>query len=202
MQNGGERVFGMNKTQDLSESLSCFMDGELSDHSAILDKLNHCNETKSCWFRYHVIRDTLRDSRPASLSADFSTRVMQALASEPTVLNPRFSHYRASFRRHMFKPVAGLAIAASVAAITVFTMQTFYMPDSGLNVASNTSPAYTIAAASSDDTSATHLPVTASDKQYDDDLNSYLLEHMEHSEAGSVQSMMPYVRLTGFEDSQ
>jgi sigma-E factor negative regulatory protein RseA len=192
----------MNKTQDLSESLSCFMDGELNDHTAILDKLNHCNETKSCWFRYHVIRDTLRDSRPASLSSDFSTRVMQALANEPVILNPRFSRYGVALRKHMFKPVAGLAIAASVAAITVFTMQTFYRPDaqSGFNVASNAAPVYSIPAASSDDTS--RLPVTASDKQYDDDLNSYLLEHMEHSEAGRVQSMMPYARLAGFEDSQ
>jgi negative regulator of sigma E activity len=150
-----------------------------------------------------VIRDTLRDSRPAGLSSDFSARVMGALANDPVIFNTRFPGYRAAFRRHMFKPVAGLAIAASVAAITVFTMQTFYMPDSqpGFNVASNASPAYAIPAAS-DDTSATRLPVTASDRQYEDDLNSYLLEHMEHSEAGRVQSMMPYVRLTGFEDNQ
>lgn len=191
----------MSKMQDLNESLSCFMDGELKDHTALLDKLKNSSETKASWFRYHVIRDTLRDSRSVNLSADFSSRVMQALESEPTIINPRFFRYQAAFRKRMLKPVAGLAIAASVAAITVFTMQTFYMPDSrtGLNVASSASPVQPIPTSSPDDP---HLAATVSaEKQHDDDLNSYLLEHMEHSAAG-VQGMMPYVRLAGFEDSQ
>ncbi|HEX5057676.1 MAG TPA: sigma-E factor negative regulatory protein [Gammaproteobacteria bacterium] len=185
----------MSKMQDFSESVSSFMDGELGDHSAVLDKLKNCKETKACWLRYHMIRDTLRDSRPVNLSADFSSRVMNALASEPLIINPRFSRYRASFRRHLFKPAAGLAIAASVAAITVFTMQTFYMPNSqsAFNVAANSAtPVYPVATVSSNEPRV--------DKQ-DDDLNSYLLEHMEHS-GGSVQGVMPYVRLAGFEDSQ
>jgi sigma-E factor negative regulatory protein RseA len=191
----------MSKMQDLNESLSCFMDGELHDHAAILSKLKNCNETKSSWLRYHLIRDTLRDSRSVNLSTDFSSRVMRALESEPIIISPRFSRYRSGFRKHMFKPAAGLAIAASVAAITVFTMQTFYMPDSqpGFNVASNAVPLQPIPAAASPDD--TRLPAVVAAERHDDDLNSYLLEHMEHSAAG-VQGMMPYVRLTGFEDSQ
>src|SRR5688572_25829901 len=147
--NCGERIFGMSKMQNLNESLSCFMDGELHDHTAILSKLKSCNETKSSWLRYHVIRDTLRDNRSVNLSTDFSSRVMRALESEPVIMSPRFSRYRASFRKHMFKPAAGLAIAASVAAITVFTMQTFYMPASqpGFNVAANVAPVQPIPAA-------------------------------------------------------
>jgi negative regulator of sigma E activity len=175
----------MSKVRDLNESLSSFMDGELDEHAGVLDNLKNCNETKACWLRYHMIRDTLRDSRrPANLSADFSSRIMRALETEPVIMNRA-----ASFRRHMFKPAAGLAIAASVAAITVFSMRTFYMTDtqSDFNVAAN---------------SATEGAVSrVADRPQDDDLNSYLLEHMEHSAAG-VQGMMPYVRLAGFEDSQ
>lgn len=192
----------MSKMHDINESLSGFMDGELHENKAILDKLKNCNETKARWLRYHVIRDTLRDSRPFNLSADFSNRVMQALANEPVMVNPGFAGYRASLRRHLFKPAAGLAIAASVAAITVFTMQTFYMQDSqeGFNIASNpAAPAYPVANVSTNESPIS--PVAATDRQHDDDLNSYLLEHMEHSAAG-VQGMMPYVRLAGFEDSQ
>lgn len=188
----------MSKVQDFDESLSSFMDGELAEHTAILDKLKNCNETKACWLRYHMIRDTLRDSRPVTLSADFSGRVMRALESEPVIINSRFARYRYSFRRHMFKPAAGLAIAASVAAITVFTMQTFYMQDTqtDFSVAANSAPpAYPATAVSSE------VPSRVADKSQDEDLNSYLLEHMEHSAAG-VQGMMPYVRLAGFEDSQ
>lgn len=190
----------MRKMQDLNENLSSFMDGELGDHGAVLDKLKNCHETKACWLRYHVIRDTIRDSRSINLSADFSGRVMRALDNEPVIFNPRFSRYRASFRRHMFKPAAGLAIAASVAAITVFTMQTFYMPEAGFEVASGTSPAYPVANVSSPNEFSVPRAATA-DRQSDDELNSYLLEHMEHSAAG-VQGMMPYVRLAGFEDNQ
>lgn len=188
----------MSKVQDFNESLSSFMDGELAEHKAILDKLKSCSETKACWLRYHMIRDTLRDSRPGALSADFSSRVMRALESEPVIVSPRFGRYRDSFRRHMFKPAAGLAIAASVAAITVFTMQTFYMQDSqpDFSVAAKSAPpAYPVTTASETVSSR------VADKPQDDDLNSYLLEHMEHSAAG-VQGMMPYVRLAGFEDSQ
>lgn len=189
----------MSKVQDFNESLSSFMDGELAEHTPVLDKLKSCSETKACWVRYHIIRDTLRDSHPVTLSADFSSRVMRALESEPVIVSPRFAGYRASFRRHMFKPAAGLAIAASVAAITVFTMQTFYMqdPQTDFSVAANSAPpAYPVTAASSEAVSS-----RVADKPQDDDLNSYLLEHMEHSAAG-VQGMMPYVRLAGFEDSQ
>lgn len=189
----------MSKMQDFNESLSSFMDGELAEHTAILDRLKNCNETKACWLRYHMIRDALRDSHPVNLSADFSSRVMRALESEPVVINPRFARYRASFRRQMFKPAAGIAIAASVAAITVFTMQSFYMSDSrtDFNLAANSADtSYPVAVVSSE---AAISPVA--DKPQDDDLNSYLLEHMEHSAVG-VQGMMPYVRLTGFEDSQ
>ena len=186
----------MSKMQDVNESLSSFMDGELGDNTAVLDKLKSCKETKACWLRYHMIRDTLRDSRPVNLSADFSSRVMNALESEPVIINPRFSRYRASFRRHLFKPAAGLAIAASVAAITVFTMQAFYMSGShpAFNVAANPTPTYPVAAVSSNES-------RVAEKQQDDDLNSYLIEHMEHA-GGSVQGVMPYVRLAGFEDNQ
>jgi negative regulator of sigma E activity len=191
----------MSKVRDSNESLSSFMDGELDDHAGMLDKLKNCDATKACWLRYHMIRDTLRDGRrPANLSADFSGRVMRALENEPVIMNPRFARYRAaSFRRHMFKPAAGLAIAASVAAITVFGMRTFYMPDAqpDFNIAANSSsPAHPLVVSSNEGAIS-----RVADRPQDDDLNSYLLEHMEHSAAG-VQGMMPYVRLAGFEDSQ
>jgi negative regulator of sigma E activity len=185
----------MSKVRDLNESLSSFMDGELDEHAGVLDNLKNCNETKACWLRYHMIRDTLRDSRrPANLSADFSSRIMRALETEPVIMNRA-----ASFRRHMFKPAAGLAIAASVAAITVFSMRTFYMTDtqSDFNVAANSaSPTHPLVVSSTEGAVS-----RVADRPQDDDLNSYLLEHMEHSAAG-VQGMMPYVRLAGFEDSQ
>jgi sigma-E factor negative regulatory protein RseA len=186
----------MSKMQEQNESLSCFMDGELKDHTAILDKLKSCKETKSNWLRYHVIRETLRDGRSVNLSTDFSSRVMRALETEPVIINPRFPRYQAAFRKHLLKPVAGLAIAASVAAITVLTMQTFYMPGSQSDfIASNSSP---IPASSVEDD---RLSTVATAEKNDDDLHSYLLEHMEHSAAG-VQGVMPYVRLAGFEDNQ
>jgi sigma-E factor negative regulatory protein RseA len=186
----------MTKMQDLDENLSSFMDGELDDHRTVLDKLKNCAETKACWLRYHLIRDTIRDSRAINLSADFSGRVMRALDRDPVIINPRFSG--SSLRRRLFRPVAGLAIAASVAAVTVFTMRAFYMSEAGFELASGTAPA---AGVSSFKVAGGAPRVAAADRQNEEELNSYLLEHMEHSAAG-VQGMMPYVRLAGFEDSQ
>lgn len=181
-----------------TEQLSCFMDGE-ADRNLKQVIAHHDEETRSCWRRYHLIRDVLRDGQPLKLSSGFCDRVMQALESEPVIFCPnRIS--RARFASKVLKPVAGLAIAASVAAVTVFSLQTLYLSpsDAPLTVAA-TAPQ---PAASAPGNLAAVSGRADTRVSEDDNLDAYLIGHMEHASAAGAQGIMPFVRLAGYERSQ
>lgn len=192
-----------------NEQLSCFMDGELKDLDAVTNALGN-REVHACWRRYHIIRDILRDSRPVRLPNDFCLRLMQTLENEPVIFNPRMSRPRKPFfTKHILKPVAGLAIAASVATVTVVLWQNVYLsPAAGsFTVAANT-PAHDSPKTLAAQNQGMGLPgvAMASDEEgaanEDDSLNAYLIRHMEYASAGGGTGMLPYVRLAGYDNSQ
>lgn len=195
-----------------NEQLSCFMDGELKDLDAVTNALGN-REVHACWRRYHVIRDILRDSRPVRLPNDFCVRLMQALESEPAIFNPRMSRPRKpSFTRHILKPVAGLAIAASVATVTVVLWQNVYLSPAtdSYSVAANTpnTPSRDLPKVLAAQNPGMGLPGVAKVADEDgaaseeDSLNAYLIRHMEYTSAGGGTGMLPYVRLAGYDNSQ
>jgi len=106
-------------SEDKREALSAFMDGELEgDASAIIDDLLRDDRVRRKWHHYHLIGDTLRHSLPEHLDEQLATGISARLRSEPTILNPG--------RRPLppyLKPVAGLAVAASVAAMAIIGIQ-------------------------------------------------------------------------------
>lgn len=198
----------MSDKQYRNEQLSCFMDGELKDTHAVTNALGN-REIHACWHRYHMIRDILRDSRPIKLPSDFCVRVMQTLESEPTVFSPHTSRSRKSpFTKNIFKPVAGLAIAASAAAVTVFLLQSVYLSpvDDSLTVAANTplKGSAKVAVNQNRDAGSAGVALAVEGEVpagEDDSLNAYLIRHMEHASASGA-GMLPYVRLAGYDNSQ
>lgn len=106
-------------SEDKREALSAFMDGELEgDASAVIDSLLRDERVRRKWHHYHLIGDTLRHSLPEQLDEQLAAGVSARLRSEPTILNPG--------RRRLppyLKPVAGLAVAASVAALAIIGVQ-------------------------------------------------------------------------------
>ena len=95
------------------EHLSCLMDGEL-DHNAqrfLLRRLSEDPEMKATWRRFHTVRACLH--REILSTRDLSARVAAALDGEPLPgsANGRMTNW--------FKPVAGGAIAASVALVAI-----------------------------------------------------------------------------------
>lgn len=189
-----------------NEHLSCFMDGELEDIHAVRSALGS-REVHACWHRYHIIRDILRDSRPVKLSNDFCSRLMQSLENEPIVFNPRTLRARKlPFKQSMLKSVAGLAIAASVATVTVFLLQNVYLPsaDNGIPAVANAPQLESSVLALNGSRSAGSGMAVAVDGEElveDDSLNAYLIRHMEYVSAGGT-GMLPYVRLAGYDSSQ
>ncbi|MDT8405383.1 sigma-E factor negative regulatory protein [Sulfuriflexus sp.] len=104
------------------ERLSAFVDGELEQVEAdrlISDMLSN-PELRSRWLRYQRAGSALRHEGDISSAADLLAGVQARLASEPTLFAPQHR------RRHLsatFKQVAGMAIAATVAAVAVLMIQ-------------------------------------------------------------------------------
>lgn len=68
------------------EQLSALMDGELVDKEQI-SALVRDEQLQQQWFRYHLIRDSLRGDVPAQLNIDIAQNVMAALENEPGMVS-------------------------------------------------------------------------------------------------------------------
>ncbi len=101
------------------KQLSLLMDGELSDADSkdLIRALLSDRALRAAWERYHLISSILKSSIPTAYGRMLVDRVSDALSEEPTVLAPQWHVNR------FVKPVAGFAIAASVAAVAVLTVQ-------------------------------------------------------------------------------
>jgi sigma-E factor negative regulatory protein RseA len=98
------------------EHLSSLIDGELDPHetAAVLEALCRDPELQRRWSDLHLVGDALRSTEVAACHVEgFCARVSVALQDEPTVLAP--VRRRTALRRLV---VPGVAIAASVAAIS------------------------------------------------------------------------------------
>ena len=198
------------------ELISALMDGELSDaeRTRVLDRLQKEPELQTCWARYHATRAGLTGGA-ARLSPGFSERVHQALAQEPTVLAPG-ARPRRTEQPGWLRPVAGFAIAASVALVAVGGLTWLRGPggdagDAGTTVAeldgadglsnggaTDASGVAQVGASSS----SLALDTTARQAEIRRRLGIYLANHSEYAGAGEMPGMIPYSRLTGFNAGQ
>lgn len=65
------------------EKLSALMDGELIDNE-LVNSLSNDSELQQAWYRYHVIRDTLRNDAEHVMSINIANNVMAAIEAEST----------------------------------------------------------------------------------------------------------------------
>lgn len=164
----------------MKTKLSALMDGELdaAEATEAIKQLKKTDELRGEWATYHLIGDALRQSVAMS---DIAQRVGTRLATEPTVLAPRF-HLPQKAK------VFALSAAASLAAVAVVGWISFQTIDQSQQnlVASNKTSANVIAA-------NTSVPAPAR-------MNDYLLAHQEFSPSTAMQGVAPYVRTVA--DSQ
>ena len=94
----------------MKSRISALMDGELARHEVdgTLDRLRAEGDARDTWRAYHLIGDSIRDTR--MLSAGFAARVAAKLSKEPAVLAPPPRRRQAAQA-----PVWALAAAASLA---------------------------------------------------------------------------------------
>ena len=191
----------------IGERISCLVDGELDglDHHESLKSLVSDKEGRQRWEHYHLISDVLKRKLPGIIDCQLASRVMAELENEPTVLAPPL-HTTSSFGKRM----AGLAVAASVAAVAVLGVQFMYKEDgmtTSQQIAQTATPKLPINKefATRDIQTVTQtLNQSASPvqiiKQYHPDLNKYLLDHNQRSARVVVQGVMPYARIVAHPD--
>ena len=102
-------------SKEAREHLSCLMDGEISRETSrfLVRRLGADQELCATWARYHLVRDCLRHHEGGLASADLCRRVSQALESEPAQSRSR------RLPLGWLRPVAGAAVAASVALMAI-----------------------------------------------------------------------------------
>ena len=113
---------------EVSVSISAWMDG--AEHDAMPEVLK-TEQGKETWQLYHLIGDALRTPELAlPPAADFSSRVAQAIAAEPTILAPGALAARETIpwmRRYGWP---SFAMAAAVASV-VWVARPFFVPAMG-----------------------------------------------------------------------
>ncbi len=108
-------------TDSIKEQLSACLDGELPDRelALLLKRIGQDPELRAAMTRYGMISETIRTGKAPTTSADFAARVKARVAAEPRTDAPSISPVL--LRR--LRPAAGLAVAASVAALAFFSVQ-------------------------------------------------------------------------------
>jgi len=178
-----------------NEMLSAFIDEEtVAFESRLCVKELLSNDShRSRWERYHIIRDVLHRNLPEVIGRDFSHAVMQQIQENEAPVPNRAS----SFNRYRFlKPLGGLAIAASVAALTILAVRPFLSSDPAktvLEVAKiepNVKQETTV--------SSNNPPVKewVSNPSTEARMNSYLVNHANYA---ARQGVMPYARIVGYD---
>jgi sigma-E factor negative regulatory protein RseA len=109
-------------SEQIREQVSAFLDGELpgSETELLLKRLMRDAELRESFGRYALIGESLRVTTRVPLSRGFAGRVNCAINGEPAVAN--LQPVRARSPR-WWRPIAGAAVAAGVAAVAVVALQ-------------------------------------------------------------------------------
>lgn len=187
---------------DIREQLSALADDELSEveRPLLLGRLQRDRQLRACLGRYHLIGEVMRGGDVPAATLGVADRVQQALTGDAPL------HAAHARRAAWWKPVAGLAVAASVALVAVLSVTSLRTGDNTAQVptlASTQSPPAGTATASL--ASVTEAPSDRWDRldpHIDKRLSGYLVNHNEYAASRGVQGVMPYVRIVGYDTGE
>ena len=183
-------------SDEIREQLSALIDDELSDveQPLLLGRVQRDTELRECLGRYQLIGEVMRGIVDTTALGGVADRVRRALQQDVAGQVPDTPKQEGF---NWWKPVAGFAVAASVALVAVLTVSSLR------ETATDLVPELA--------SSQAGVPVVArvSDEQWDriepgidKRLTGYLVNHNEYAASRGVQGVMPYVRIVGFENDQ
>ncbi len=189
-------------SEERKEKVSALVDGELDIGSqSTIDNLLQTPSLQASWARYHLISDSLQKHIPAAIDTGLADRISADIQKEPTILAPR-----AGSKNVILKPLAGLAIAASVAAMAILGIQQNRegVDHQGQQMVSFAPPktANVMVARQATLPTPTEAEVRQVKANARARLNSYLVNYNEYRTNSGYQGMLPYARTVTFENNR
>lgn len=171
------------------ELLSALMDGESSplESRQAMNSLRDDTSLRSQFERYQAVRAVLQGTYPTALTKGFADRVMAEVESTP-LQTPAQSG----------KTWIQYALAASLSGIAMFGWWQYRSQGTDAIVATTENSAPSQSLADQDVVPAANAPTFELSPEDGALLNSYLVNHSEHS----APSTLPYVQLVGFSAAQ
>jgi sigma-E factor negative regulatory protein RseA len=194
----------------MGESLSALMDDEANELELerVLAQAYGDGELREVWIRYNLARHTVQSHQLAHLDWDISGRVQSALAGSQAE-GP--STIRGGLKQRILRPLASLAIAASVAATVVIGGQQLAQVGGAdpygvdRSVVTSASPVGMLNSLGATAVRASYgmqaIPVlqpatrTAYDELAQQRLRKYMQEHAEQAALNSPQGLLPFARV-------
>ena len=186
-------------SDEIREQLSALSDDELNDveQPLLLGRLQRDPELRACLGRYQLIGEVMRGTG-ATATLSVADRVQQAISDDApseTGTSP------AANQAVWWKPIAGLAVAASVALVAVLSVTSVN------DISTDAAPV--VAAVITPNPAITQVSDTGGEAQWDrldpsidKRLSGYLVNHNEYAASYGVQGVMPYVRIVGHDTSE
>ena len=199
-------------TDKLNEKISALMDHQLSapEGDELAGRIAHDSSLRDCWARYHLIGDALRNNGrnnlPDNIKHDLAARVAKVIDAEaPLPISLDIYRHTKTRTAAFFKPVVGMAIAASVAmvAIVSFNMTSGVNPTGQQLVMAPLQNSASMMSAQSVIAPAPAAPQITDPALANPRLAGYLEDHSKYSNTSLVQGqMLPYVRIVGYAPKQ
>jgi negative regulator of sigma E activity len=207
---------------DLNEKLSLLLDDYTDDDStATLDQVIGDVNLQYRTRRYRMIGEALRNELPPAIDTSFHSAVMARIHDQAEVqahnsgsITPQQATAKSSLLSWVgLKPLAGLAVAASVALVTILLWQPVKQESGQLDdsVASSDQQKIqqlaeqqiqggAVPVSTRVQTLGMHWKVEHESPGVQQKLNAYLVNHTEHS--NSMQGLIPQARVAGFDTQQ
>ena len=198
-------------SEQLRESLSALMDGE-SEELELRRVLAHKDTEmiNKTWAGFHRSKDAMEGQVSPFSDWDISSKVSAALANETIEV---VTEKEAKAQSFWLKPVAGLAVAASVMMAVVVGVQSLHPAQTGMTgeqpaLASRVYPAAMSGGGgvggvtvSAQVQQGVGLPgaQAAADLATQQRLEKFMLLHTEHAALNNGKGLMPYARVASFE---
>jgi len=119
--------------EELDSQLSAMFDDELppAECELLARRLSRDEPLKARWGRYAIMSAVIRAERGVRLNAPLAGRVNAVLLAEPALASQAAPRDRTATRLRWWQPLAGSAVAAGVAAVSILWLRS-HTPDAPL----------------------------------------------------------------------
>lgn len=186
-------------TNKRKEKISAFLDDDIHPDELMSFSLSADPDDAKLAQRYQIMGDVLRGEMSDASFIDVSQAVREALADEPLAIDGRSKPVTSSAESKparfdlsaWFKPAAGMAVAASVAVVMVFTLSG---QENGTHapIAKNIDQQPAVQLLAADDNKKIDKKATELDPRL-------VNQHLEFATQDTLQGRLPYVRAVSYE---